>query len=69
MLEVDAGEPVWLGGVDIVSSFYTLELPSEFRGYFALPRLRARDVGGDGDGVVFPCLKVIPMGWNQALMA
>eukprot|EP00959_Pyramimonas_sp_CCMP1952_P329351 6895167-Pyramimonas_sp.AAC.1 len=77
MLEVDAGSPIWLGGVDIVNCFYTLELPTEFRGYFALLRVRAQDVGvaavADGvvgiDGVVYPCLKVVPMGWNQALMA
>ncbi len=76
-IEVDSGSPVWLGEVDIANCFYTLELPSEFRPYFALPSIRAGDAGvaHTVEGAVashdrvFPCLRVVPMGWNHALGA
>ena len=74
-LEVDPGPPVEVGGVDISVAFYQIELPASLRGFFGLSRIRARDVGisstVDGsvtdDCWVFPCLRVVPMGWSHAL--
>lgn len=74
-VEVDMGLPVEVGGVDIADAFYHIELIPELRRYFALPGVRAGDVGCqhvDGQKVgaadkVYPCLKVVPMGWTHAL--
>lgn len=42
-LEVDEGQPVCIGGVDIQVAFYTLQLPVELRRFFGLLPLRAED--------------------------
>ena len=74
-LEVDNGPPVEVGGVDIADAFYNISLPAGLRKLFALPGILARDVGVtvcEGQQVkpstvVFPVLKVVPMGWSHAL--
>ena len=74
-MEVDEGPPIEVGGVDIADAFYHLQLVPELRQYFALPGVRARDVGYNGKNqkgldeqkVIYPCLKVVPMGWTHAL--
>ncbi|CAK0810560.1 unnamed protein product, partial [Prorocentrum cordatum] len=73
-MELQEGEQLWTGGVDI-AEFYNMGLPCELRRYFALPRLRAADLGlkvVEGQSVssrawVRPCLAVLPMGWSHAL--
>ena len=69
-IELQEGETLITGHVDIVDAFYHFELPSELRSFFALPAVRARDVGASNfapDSMVFPCLSVLPMGWSHAL--
>eukprot|EP00959_Pyramimonas_sp_CCMP1952_P094135 1969254-Pyramimonas_sp.AAC.1 len=74
-MELQEGEQLWTGGVDIADAFYNMGLPSDLRRYFALPRLRAGDLGlksVEGQSVlsrawVRPCLAVMPMGWPHAL--
>ena len=74
-IQVDDGPPIEVGGVDISDAFYRIELPSEFRDLFALRALPAKAVGLTAIGgvplqpeqQVFPCLRVVPMGWTQAL--
>ena len=74
-IEVDSGPPLEVGGVDIADAFYHLELIPELRGFFALPGVRAGDVGCsmvNGKKInetskIYPCLKVVPMGWTHAL--
>ncbi|CAK0864325.1 unnamed protein product, partial [Prorocentrum cordatum] len=74
-MELQEGEQLWTGGVDIADAFYNVGLPGELRRYFALPRLRAADLGlkvVEGQSVssrawVRPCLAVLPMGWSHAL--
>lgn len=74
-LEVDGGPPIEVGGVDIADAFYNIALPVELRGLFGLPAVCARDVGVEVIGEkkvksgakIFPVLKVVPMGWTQAL--
>jgi hypothetical protein len=73
-LEVDEGPPIEVGGVDIKDAFYRIELPSEFRDLFALSHLPAKilDPGMlagldvSPDQLIFPCFRVVPMGWTQA---
>ena len=43
-IEVDSGERVWLGQVDIADAFYTILLPEFLRRLFALPAVQARDM-------------------------
>lgn len=72
-IQVDDGPPVQVGGVDISDAFYRIELPSEFRDLFALPPLSARALGltaleGQaipGGQLIFPCVRVVPMGWSH----
>ena len=74
-IEVDAGPPIEVAGVDIADAFYRIELPTELRDLFALKGIRARDLniaetveGRVGlSTLIFPCFKVVPMGWTQAL--
>ena len=74
-IEVDNGEAIEVGGVDISDAFYHIQLIPELRPYFALPGLKAMEIGdcgGKGLGVgphdvVYPCLRVVPMGWTHAL--
>ncbi|CAK0888695.1 unnamed protein product, partial [Prorocentrum cordatum] len=74
-IELQEGEQLWTGGVDIADAFYNVGLPSDLRRFFALPRLRAGDLGlesVEGQRVlsrawVRPCLAVLPMGWSHAL--
>lgn len=74
-LEVDGGPPIEVGGVDIADAFYNIALPVELRCLFGLPQVCARDVGVEWIGErkiasgakVYPVLKVVPMGWTQAL--
>ena len=74
-IQVDAGPPIQVGGVDISFAFYRIALPSDFRDLFSLPPLTARALGlssvqgqaVQGHQLVFPCIRVIPMGWSHAL--
>lgn len=74
-IQVDDGPPVQVGGVDISDAFYRIEVPSEFRDLFALPPLSARALGltaleGQaipGGQLIFPYVRVVPMGWSHAL--
>ena len=45
-IEVEPGQQVWLGNVDIKVAFYAMQLPAELLKYFWLPYdVRAGDVG------------------------
>ena len=75
-IEVEPGQQVWLGNVDIQVACYAMELPASLLTYFGLPHdVRARDVGiTEIDGVrVHPDQMIsvvfcaIPMGWTHPL--
>ncbi|CAK0855346.1 unnamed protein product [Prorocentrum cordatum] len=74
-LEVDPGPPVCLAQVDIQDAFYHLLLPPELVPFFCLRPVTAGLAGVvelDGAPVsptqlVYPHLRVVPMGWNHAL--
>lgn len=76
LLEVPGGgPPLEVGGVDIADAFYHISLDEDLRELFSLAPLRAEDVGitqvqgqeVKANQMVFPCLKVVPMGWTLAL--
>ncbi|CAK0826564.1 unnamed protein product [Prorocentrum cordatum] len=74
-LEVDPGPPVCLAQVDIQDAFYHLLLPPELVPFFCLRPVTAGLAGVvelDGAPVsptqlVYPHLRVVPMGWNRAM--
>ncbi|CAK0903327.1 unnamed protein product [Prorocentrum cordatum] len=74
-LAVPEGEQLYVGHVDICDAFYHFGLPEAFRDYFALPAVKAGDVGLSVLGGrslapgsrVWPVLAVLPMGWSHAL--
>ncbi|CAK0822825.1 unnamed protein product, partial [Prorocentrum cordatum] len=74
-LAVPEGEQLYVGHVDICDAFYHFGLPEAFRDYFALPAVKAGDVGLTVLGGrslapgsrVWPVLAVLPMGWSHAL--
>ena len=76
LLEVPGGgPPLEVGGVDIADAFYHISLDEELREFFSLAPIRAEDAGvtqvlGEtvkANQMVYPCLKVVPMGWTLAL--
>ena len=74
-IEVDAGPPIEVGGVDIADCFYNILLPEEFRDLFALRPLPASEFGVthvqsktvSPSQLVFPVFRVVPMGFTHAL--
>ncbi|CAK0898367.1 unnamed protein product [Prorocentrum cordatum] len=74
-LAVPEGKELYVGHVDICDAFYRFGLPEAFRGYFALPSVKAGGVGMvrlrerplQPGSRVWPVLAVLPMGWSHAL--
>ena len=57
--------------VDSSNYFYQFRLPSAYLPFFALPSVRAGDIGfgqdyGD-DTMIYPCLNRLPMGWSHSV--
>ena len=73
-IQCDRSRSVYVGHVDISNAFYTLALPIEWRRYFALPGVKAGDVGVPEvtgrpvppSTIIYPCISVVPMGWSHA---
>lgn len=61
---------IHVGKTDISNFYHQLELPEWLTGYFALPAVRAGDVGALGfhpDTLVYPCCATLPMGWAHSV--
>lgn len=57
--------------VDSSNYFYQFRLPDAYLPFFALPSVRAGDIGfgqeyGD-DTMIYPCLNRLPMGWSHSV--
>lgn len=70
-LIVPDGEPVFVAKADLDNFYHRLRLPDWMAPYFALPPVRAADVGvgtdfGD-DTMVHPCCVTLPMGWSHSV--
>ena len=69
-LEVPEGETVFVCKSDLDNFYHRLRLPSWMWPYFALPPVRAEDVGrGDEFGpntLLYPCYTTMPMGWSHS---
>lgn len=74
-IQVDAGPPIAVGGVDIADAFYALSLPVELRTFFGLPAAHGRTMspelraklGIGASEVRGPVFAAVPMGWTLAL--
>jgi hypothetical protein len=68
-LEVPVGERVFVCKSDLDNYYHRLKTPDWMWPYFALPPVRASDVGLcdlPPDTLVYPCLTTLPMGWSHA---
>lgn len=69
-LEVPSGSPIFIAKCDLENFYHRLRLPPWLWPYFALPPVKADELGLDqfGEGVtVWPCCTTLPMGWNHAV--
>src|SRR5690349_4242743 len=67
LLQVDPGVAVWVAKVDLDNFYHRLLLPEWMQPYFGLPPVLASDIGVDGEGLVYPCCKTLPMGWSHSV--
>ena len=68
-LEVPKGEKLLVGKSDLDNFYHRLRLPRWMWEYFALPPVRAADLGLEaqfGDVLIFPCCTTLPMGWSHS---
>ena len=69
-LQVPAGQELFVAKVDLDNFYHRIKVPVWMHPYFALPRVRAADVGqghvfGD-DTMIHPCCTTLPMGWSHS---
>jgi len=64
-------QPFYVAKVDLDNFYHRLILPEWLRPYFALPPVRAVDVGLESkygtDTLIYPCCKTLPMGWSHSV--
>jgi hypothetical protein len=70
-LEVPEGGLLYAAKVDLDNYYHRLRMPSWMWPFFALPAVRAEDVGMElvfGVGTkIFPCCTTLPMGWSHSV--
>ena len=63
-------EEVFVAKIDLDNFYHRIRVPEWLRPYFALPPVRAADVGlGDEygpDTMIYPCCTTLPMGWSHS---
>lgn len=70
-LEVPGGAAVFVAKTDLSDFFHSFRVEPWLLPFFAMPAVRAGDVGAMGcevDSMVFPCLATVPMGWNWSVL-
>jgi integrase len=69
-LELPPGKKLLAAKVDLDNYYHRLALPQWMWPFFALPPVRAAEVGmGDAFGdktMIFPCCTTLPMGWSHS---
>jgi hypothetical protein len=70
-LVAPAGKPFYVAKVDLDNFYHRLRLPVWMRPYFALPPVRAGDIGlselHGADTLIYPCCTTLPMGWSHSV--
>ena len=76
-LEIPDGKNMFIAQTDVKDYFYSIEMPTELRPFFALRAVDLRRVvpnhplSGQRHEMVlmmYPVMKVVPMGWNWAML-
>ena len=64
-------EPIFVAKADLDNFYHRLRLPEWMTPYFALPPVKASDVGLEADFgesvLVYPCCVTLPMGWSHSV--
>ena len=77
-VKIPAGKELFVAQSNITDYFYSLQLPEALQPFFCLPAIpsEALDAWGvppterpaaDREGMIFPCFRVVPMGWSWAM--
>lgn len=70
-LSTDGSRHLYVAKVDLDNFYHRLRLPEAWWPYFALPPVRAADVGiaaADPNALVWPCCTTLPMGWSHSVL-
>ena len=69
-LNVSHGNKLFAAKIDLDNFYHRIRLPPQWWSFFALPAVRAGDIGAIGyaaDDMVYPCCKTLPMGFSHAV--
>ena len=67
-LTIDGGEEIWVSQSDMQSAFYLFAVPQGLYPFLCFNFETSRaSVGLSGPGMVRPCCRVLPMGWNSSV--
>lgn len=70
-LSVQHDRPLYVAKVDLDNFYHRLRLPDWMRDFFALPPVRAGDVGMSStfgeETLIFPRCNTLPMGWSHSV--
>ena len=68
---VPLDQPLFAAKVDLSDYYHRIKMPVAWHPYFALPVVRAGDIGSDigydNDTMVYPCITTLPMGFSHAV--
>ena len=69
-LHCAAGQELFVAKSDIDNFYHRIKVPTWMHEYFALPPVRARDVGQSAvfgpDTLIYPCCTTLPMGFSHS---
>lgn len=69
-LQVQPGQELFVAKVDLDNFYHRIKVPTWMHPYFALPPVRAADVGQGqvfgNDTMIYPCCTTLPMGWSHS---
>ncbi|CAE7710367.1 ANK1 [Symbiodinium sp. CCMP2592] len=77
-VEIPEGQHLHIAQSDITDYFYSLRMPEELQGFFCLPAIPVEALDAwnvdashrphsGREGMIFPCFRVVPMGWSWAM--
>lgn len=66
--KIRSSSPFYTAKLDLSNYFHSFSMPSIFWEYFAMPAVKAEDVGlghkYPPGTLIYPCIKTLPMGWS-----
>lgn len=67
-LKVTDGKPLFVAKTDLGDFYHRIRLGDWMGPFFALPRVRAAEVGVSGGGFVYPTCRTLPMGFSHSVL-